>query len=58
MEKFNKKEYDINYRKKHKKQFNVDLNIEEYEELEELLKKKNMAKVDLVRYAIKKLNQE
>lgn len=55
---FNKTEYDIDYRKKHKKQFNADLNIDEMEELEELLKKKNLTKIQFLRNAIKDLKKE
>lgn len=58
MEKFNKVKYDNEYRKKHKKAFNTDLNIDEYEEMQKLLEKHNMTKVNLVRYAIKKLKEE
>ena len=38
MAKFDKTKYDIDYRKKHKVQFNVDLNKEEMDSLKELLK--------------------
>ena len=53
--KFNKKEYDINYKKLHKKQFKVDLNIEEYNYLEKLLKKYNLSKAQFLRNSIKQL---
>lgn len=52
---FNKKEYDVHYRKKHKKQFNIDLNLEEHEELTELLKLNNLTKVQFIRNAIEDL---
>jgi hypothetical protein len=52
---FNKKQYDIEYKKKKKKQFKVDLNIDEYEELEQLLKAKGMTKVQLVREGLERL---
>lgn len=52
---FNKRKYDIEYRKKKKKQFTVDLNIDEYDELVECLKKHNLTKVGLVRNALRDL---
>lgn len=52
---FDKVQYDNNYRKKHKKQFNVDLNNDEMVELEELLKKHNLSKVQFLRNSIEKL---
>ena len=57
-EKFDKAKYDNNYRKTHKKQFNIDLNIDEYEELEELLKKYNLTKVNFVRKSMKILKED
>ena len=33
----------------------IDLNVEEYEEMQKLLEKHNMTKVGLLRYAIKQL---
>lgn len=54
---FNKKQYDIEYKKKKKKQFKVDLNIDEYEELEQLLKAKGMTKVQLVREGLERLKK-
>ncbi len=53
--KFNKKEYDINYKKLHKKQFKVDLNIEEYNHLEKLLVKYNLSKAQFLRNSIEQL---
>ena len=58
MEKFNKSKYDMDYRKNHKKQFNIDLNIDEYEELEELLKKHNLTKVNFVRKSMEILKED
>lgn len=52
MEKFNKKDYDNNYRKIHYKQFKADLKLEEFKELEELLKKYNLTKIQFLRNAI------
>ena len=54
---FNKKEYDIEYMKKNKRQFKVDLNIEEYEKLDRLLKEKGMTKVQLVREGLARLEK-
>ena len=39
MKEFNQKKYIQKYIKEHKKQFKVDLNIDEYNELKVLLKK-------------------
>ncbi len=50
--KFDKRKYDIEYRKKNKKSFQVDLNISEYEELEKLLLKKNLTKAQFLRNCI------
>lgn len=57
MEKFNQSQYINDYRKAKKKQFNVDLNKEEFEELNKILKDKNMTKVDFVRQALKRLKE-
>lgn len=56
--KFNKREYDMEYRKKKKKQFNVDLNIPVYEELDQLLKSKNLTRTQFVRNAMENLKKE
>ena len=53
MEKFNKKEYDINYKKEHKAQFKVDLNKNEKIDLDLMLKKFNVSQVDFLRNAIR-----
>lgn len=50
--KFNQARYVDDYRKKYKAQFNVDLNIQEKEELEKLLKKCNLSKTQFLRNAI------
>ena len=50
--KFNQTRYVDDYRKKYKAQFNVDLNIQEKEELEKLLKKCNLSKTQFLRNAI------
>lgn len=51
--KFNKSKYDIDYRKKHKVQFNVDLNKSEMDTLNTLLKTTNTKKSDFLRKAIR-----
>lgn len=58
MEKFNQNKYIQEYRKEHKKQFNVDLNKEEWEELNKLLKQKKMTKVEFVRKGIEELKKK
>jgi len=58
MEKFDKSKYDMNYRKIHKSQFNVDINKEEKEELDTLLSENMMTKTDFLREAIKKLKDQ
>ena len=55
---FDKTKYDIEYHKKYKSQFKVDLSNDENQELNNLLKEKGMKKVEFVRWAIKKLKQE
>ncbi len=55
MEKFNQTKYVVEYRKQHKAQFNVDLNKIEKDELDSLLKEKNLTKVEFIRLAIEAL---
>lgn len=55
---FKKIQYDIEWRKKNKKQFKVDLNISEYEELCALLNKKGLTKVDFVRKSFEELKKK
>ncbi len=57
-EKFNQKKYIIEWNKKNKKQFKVNLNIPEYEELKELLKKNNLSNVQFIRNAIEELKKK
>lgn len=57
-EKFDKKTYDINYKKSHIKQFKVDLNIDVYDELCSLLKIKNITKAQFVRDAFEDLKKK
>lgn len=55
MEKFDKTKYDMNYRKSHKAQFNVDINKNEKEELDTLLSENMMTKTEFLRNAINQL---
>ena len=55
---FNKKEYDIKYKKEKKSQFKVDLNKNENLKYNCVLKVKNITKVDFVRENMKKLEVE
>jgi hypothetical protein len=55
---FDQKKYIQEYRKEHKKQFNVDLNKDEYEELVKLLKEKDMTKVEFIRKSIEWLKEK
>lgn len=55
---FDKAKYDIEYKKKNKKQFKVELNLNEMDELNELLKKYNLTKIQFVRNAIIDLKQK
>ena len=56
--KFNPSKYKQDWAKEHKKQFKVDLNINEYNELCEVLKQKHLTKVDFVRNAFKELKKK
>ena len=56
--KFDKKKYDIEYIKTHKKQFKVNLDNDIYNELNCLLKEKNITKVDFVKNAFKELKKK
>lgn len=57
MSEFNQSKYIQEYRKNKKKQFNVDLNKDEAEELEKLLKEKELTKVQFIRNAIEELKK-
>ena len=57
MSEFNQSKYIQEYRKSKKKQFNVDLNKDEAEELEQLLKEKELTKVQFIRNAIEELKK-
>lgn len=56
--KFDKRKYDIEYIKTHKKQFRVDLNLSDYNDLEILLKTKNLTKSQFLRNAIEELKKK
>ncbi len=56
--KFDKSKYDIEYIKTHKKQFRVDLNISEFDELCALLTKRNLTKTQFLRNAIEELKKK
>lgn len=55
---FNKNEYINAWKKEHKKQFKVELNIEEYEKLTKLLNKNNLTKVGFIRKSMKILEKD
>lgn len=55
---FNQNKYIQEYIRLNKKQFKVDLNIDEYQELKELLKKNNLSNVQFVRNAINNLKDK
>ena len=55
---FNQQKYIQEYNKKHYKTFKVDLKKEEFDELNELLKEKNLTKAKFLRYAIDKLKKK
>ncbi len=57
-EKFNQSKYIQEWTKLHKKQFKVDLNIQEYEELKNLLKENNLSNVQFVRNALNDLKNK
>lgn len=54
---FNKKEYDMKFRKEKYSRFLVDLPKDEKKELDELLKKHNISKADFLRWSIKKFKE-
>ena len=56
--KFDSNKYKLDWAKKNKKQFKVDLNIKEYDDLCSLLNKKNITKVDFVRNAFEELKKK
>lgn len=56
--KFDSIKYRVNWAKEHKKQFRADLDIAEFEHLEELLKSKNLTKAQFLRNSIKELEKK
>ena len=58
MSNFDKKAYDIKYRREHKARISVDLNIDEMNELNKLLDKNNMKKAEFIRWAIQELKKK
>lgn len=57
MSDFNQSKYIQGYNKEHYKSFRMDLKIEEWENANNLLKKNNMTKAELVRIALKMLEK-
>lgn len=55
--KFDSTKYKIQWAKEHKRQFRVDLNIDEYEELCDLLIKKGLTKAQFLRMCIEFLKK-
>ena len=53
MDKVKKMQYDMEYRKKHKVQFNVDLNKEDNAVLAKILETLEITKAEFLRNAIK-----
>lgn len=56
--KFDKRKYDIEYIKTHKKQFKVNLDNALYDSLDLLLKEKGITKVDFVKNAYEELKKK
>ena len=56
--KFDKRKYDIEYIKTHKKQFKVNLDNAFYDSLDLLLKEKGITKVDFVKNAYEELKKK
>lgn len=55
--KFNKKEYDMLYKRNNYKKLSVDMKIKDYEELNKLLEEKNLTKAQFLRNAIEDLKK-
>ena len=55
--KTNKQVYDMEYRRKNKKQINIDLNLDEYEELKEIIEKTGLTKVEIFRKGIQTIKE-
>lgn len=58
MSKFNQQKYKQEYNKEHYKTFKVDLKVEEWLELESILKSKGVTKAQFLRNAIKALKKK
>ncbi|MDY2804467.1 MAG: hypothetical protein SOT91_03780 [Bacilli bacterium] len=56
--KFDSNKYKQDWARKNKRQFKVDLNVDEYNDLCFLLNRKNITKVDFVRNAFKELQKK
>ena len=56
--KFNQKEYIKDFHKKYYSQFKVDLKKEEKEEIDMLLKEKNLTKAQFLRNAVEELKKK
>lgn len=57
MKNFDKRKYDVEYMKKHKKKFQVDLNIDEFDELEKELEFLGISKTQFVRTSKEQMEQ-
>ena len=57
-QKFNQNKYIQEWNKQNKRQFKVNLNIPEYEELKNLLKENNLSNVQFVRNALNELKKK
>ena len=57
-EKFDKRKYDIEFKKTHYKKFAVDLDNNYYSDLCKLLKEKNLTKVQFVKNAYEELKKK
>ncbi len=53
MDKFDKKKYDINYKKENQKRIYIDIKKEIGEEFDRLLKENNQTRMDILLPAIK-----
>lgn len=56
--KYNKIEYNAEYNRTHYKTFKANLKPDDYEEIEEILKKENWSKADYLRESIKWYNKD
>ena len=56
--KFDKRKYDYEYRLEHYKEFRCYLSIDEFNELNDLIKENKLSKSDFIRNAIKELKKK